>query len=271
MSECMFPPDVSGSWVYFETPNRTEHVTVIRGDVMFTSLGKFMCKARHWDRDWYKMVSYYNNGWWADCCRHCVLRVFIFFVYDVADFKVKLSLGVILYIWKSFRNIAVAPDIAVWVYNSTRNACCNWSYVSTHVSRVCNVAATWRTPFSIFIRASDVEFNHLRLRLWNIHPTTAGILLFAAKSSFEDLSFDLCRFEVDTSSILRDVGYHYTKTLIRKLVFFTLRFVAMKSLVKLSVIWIILYLSGELSAGCALNFTNALNVQFGITSLKYKI
>ena len=66
-SECLFPDsgfdDVTGSWVYFEAPNRTELVSIEQGDVVFSSLGKFVCKAIHWDRDRYKMVSYYDNGW----------------------------------------------------------------------------------------------------------------------------------------------------------------------------------------------------------------
>ena len=61
-SECYFPDDYRGSWQLFET-DRQEEVVVEAGQVIFSQLGKFICKSKHWKKDQYKTLSVYHNGW----------------------------------------------------------------------------------------------------------------------------------------------------------------------------------------------------------------
>jgi hypothetical protein len=65
-SECYFPDDYRGSWLLFET-DRQEEVTVEAGQVIFSQLGKFICKSKHWKKDQYKTLSVHLNGWLAIC------------------------------------------------------------------------------------------------------------------------------------------------------------------------------------------------------------
>ena len=44
---------------------RQERVSIHNGHVTFSSLGEFVCKGKHWNRDQYKMLSYYSNGWYV--------------------------------------------------------------------------------------------------------------------------------------------------------------------------------------------------------------
>ncbi|KAK2175588.1 hypothetical protein NP493_724g01016 [Ridgeia piscesae] len=60
-AECRFPEEFYGDWMIF-SDRRQERVSIHKGHVMFSSLGEFVCKGKHWNRDQYKMLSYYSNG-----------------------------------------------------------------------------------------------------------------------------------------------------------------------------------------------------------------
>ena len=63
-AECRFPEEFYGDWMIF-SDRRKERVSIHNGHVTFSSLGEFVCKGKHWNRDEYKMLSYYSNGWYV--------------------------------------------------------------------------------------------------------------------------------------------------------------------------------------------------------------
>ena len=60
--ECRFPTNLHGHWVMYESDAR-EDVTFEEGHATSSSLGRFICKGKHWQDDFYKVLSTYNNGW----------------------------------------------------------------------------------------------------------------------------------------------------------------------------------------------------------------
>jgi len=42
-----------------------EKVTVTTGMVTMSLLGDFVCKGKHWNFNYYTLLSYYSNGWYA--------------------------------------------------------------------------------------------------------------------------------------------------------------------------------------------------------------
>ncbi len=61
-SECHFPAPYQGDWLLFERERR-EEVTISAGNIIFSQLGTFICKSKHWEYNQYKLLSVYNNGW----------------------------------------------------------------------------------------------------------------------------------------------------------------------------------------------------------------
>lgn len=61
-SECRFPVDLHGDWLFFET-DRKERVTISADNISFSLLGQFICKSKHWSINYYKLFSVYTNGW----------------------------------------------------------------------------------------------------------------------------------------------------------------------------------------------------------------
>jgi len=63
--ECRFSREVLGEWLLAEVDG-LQKVTVTTGMVTMSQLGEFICKGKHWNFDYYKLLSYYSNGWYAD-------------------------------------------------------------------------------------------------------------------------------------------------------------------------------------------------------------
>ena len=60
--ECRFPDEFRRDWYLWEK-DRQETVRIQGGRISFTTLGEFICKAKHWSLNDYKLLSYYTNGW----------------------------------------------------------------------------------------------------------------------------------------------------------------------------------------------------------------
>jgi len=72
--ECSFSSDVLGEWLLAEVDG-LQKVTVTTGMVTLSQLGEFVCKGKHWNINYYKLMSYYSNGWYAShthAGKHCV-------------------------------------------------------------------------------------------------------------------------------------------------------------------------------------------------------
>jgi len=65
--ECRFSSDVLGEWLLAEV-DELQKVTVTSGMVSMSRLGEFICKGKHWNVHYYKLMSYYSNGWYANTC-----------------------------------------------------------------------------------------------------------------------------------------------------------------------------------------------------------
>ncbi len=61
-SECIFPLAYQGRWALFDS-HRKEFVSISTGEISISHLGKFICKSKHFDKDYYKLLSVYDNGW----------------------------------------------------------------------------------------------------------------------------------------------------------------------------------------------------------------
>ena len=61
-AECHFPPAYQGEWLLFER-DRREEVTISGGHIVFSHLGTFICKSKHWEHNQYKLLSVYQDGW----------------------------------------------------------------------------------------------------------------------------------------------------------------------------------------------------------------
>ena len=59
--ECVFPLSYQGQWILFDR-NRREKITVTPGEIYFSHLGNFICKATHWQQNVFKLLSVPNNG-----------------------------------------------------------------------------------------------------------------------------------------------------------------------------------------------------------------
>ena len=62
--ECRFSSDVLGEWLLAEVDG-LQKLTVTSGTVTASRLGEFICKGKHWNVHYYKLMSYYSNGWYA--------------------------------------------------------------------------------------------------------------------------------------------------------------------------------------------------------------
>ena len=77
-AECHFPADYLGHWLLYDAM-RSEHVTIGEGQVTFSLLGNFICKSKHWEKNHYKLLSVYQNGWYVRtcvyACMHALFRI----------------------------------------------------------------------------------------------------------------------------------------------------------------------------------------------------
>jgi hypothetical protein len=60
--ECWFSTDVLGEWLLAEVDG-VRKVTITTGFLAISGLGEFVCKSKHWNAHYYKLLSYYSNGW----------------------------------------------------------------------------------------------------------------------------------------------------------------------------------------------------------------
>ena len=74
--ECRFPTDVLGDWAYFER-ERKEKITITSGHIKFSQLGEFVCKSKHWSINYFKVLSYYSNGWYVSLCHLAYVNLFM--------------------------------------------------------------------------------------------------------------------------------------------------------------------------------------------------
>ena len=63
-AECKFPDEFLGDWVLF-SPHEREEISIDAGDMRFSTLGRFICKSKHWEDHYYKVFSVFNNGWYV--------------------------------------------------------------------------------------------------------------------------------------------------------------------------------------------------------------
>ena len=61
-AECHFPPDYQGDWVVFNAANM-DTILIEQKHMHIPSLGRFICKSKHWDEDYFKVLTVYQNGW----------------------------------------------------------------------------------------------------------------------------------------------------------------------------------------------------------------
>ena len=70
-AECRFGAELVGYWVLFSGAER-EEVAIEDGEARFSTLGRFICKGKHWDDDFYKVFSVFSNGWQVVVCKRFV-------------------------------------------------------------------------------------------------------------------------------------------------------------------------------------------------------
>ena len=61
-AECTFANELAGYWVLYSGADH-EEVAIEDGEVRFSTLGRFTCKSKHWEEDYYKVFSVFSNGW----------------------------------------------------------------------------------------------------------------------------------------------------------------------------------------------------------------
>jgi hypothetical protein len=61
-AECMFDSELVGNWVLYSGFDH-EEAAIEGGEVRFSTLGRFTCKSKHWEEDFYKVFSVFTNGW----------------------------------------------------------------------------------------------------------------------------------------------------------------------------------------------------------------
>ena len=67
-TECVFPSNYAGDWLLYER-SRIEDVKIESGQITFSKLGRFVCKSRHHEKNVYKLLSAYTNGWYVTAPR----------------------------------------------------------------------------------------------------------------------------------------------------------------------------------------------------------
>ena len=63
-SECRFPLPYLGEYHLFSREQHTS-IHIHSGLLDISDLGEFVCKAKHWELNQYKLMSYYSNGWYV--------------------------------------------------------------------------------------------------------------------------------------------------------------------------------------------------------------
>ncbi|KAI0210129.1 hypothetical protein LSAT2_005133 [Lamellibrachia satsuma] len=71
--ECRFSRDVQGDWLLLEDDGRSTYAVAVEdATVTFSTLGRFVCKSKHWTHDYVKVRSAYSNGCQNDAGRYLV-------------------------------------------------------------------------------------------------------------------------------------------------------------------------------------------------------
>ena len=60
--ECSFPTKAEGEWIMFDSTHK-EIVTIHPGTISFSQRGQYICKSQHWEKNYYKVLSLFQNGW----------------------------------------------------------------------------------------------------------------------------------------------------------------------------------------------------------------
>jgi len=63
-AECRFSSELLGEWMLAEVDG-LQKVIVTTGMVTISLLGDFVCKGKHWNFNYYTLLSYYSNGWYG--------------------------------------------------------------------------------------------------------------------------------------------------------------------------------------------------------------
>ncbi|ELT93350.1 hypothetical protein CAPTEDRAFT_212893 [Capitella teleta] len=59
--ECVFPVEMHGTWVVFWA-GKKEELSISDGNITTSTLGTYVCKGKHWQKNYYKVFSAYENG-----------------------------------------------------------------------------------------------------------------------------------------------------------------------------------------------------------------
>jgi len=63
-AECHFERQYIGRWMLFDDDSDTESTfDVSSGEVQSSTLGSFICKGKHWQLPYYKVLSVFDNSW----------------------------------------------------------------------------------------------------------------------------------------------------------------------------------------------------------------
>jgi hypothetical protein len=61
--ECHFAKEHIGQWLQFEDDGTVVKFDISAGVIRTSSLGTFVCKGKHWQHPFYKVLSVFENGW----------------------------------------------------------------------------------------------------------------------------------------------------------------------------------------------------------------
>ena len=71
-AECHFGRQYIGSWMLFDDDADSESkFDVNSGEVRSATLGSFICKGKHWQLPYYKVLSVFDNSWYVVITAMC--------------------------------------------------------------------------------------------------------------------------------------------------------------------------------------------------------
>lgn len=63
-AECHFERQYLGRWMLFDDEADSESkFDVSSGEIRSSTLGSFVCKGKHWELPYYKVLSVFDNSW----------------------------------------------------------------------------------------------------------------------------------------------------------------------------------------------------------------
>ncbi|ESN89842.1 hypothetical protein HELRODRAFT_183124 [Helobdella robusta] len=74
VNECIFLLESTNKWKHFDPDGWSAEVTLINGSLSVPRLGRFTCKSKHWEKNYYKVVSHYDNGWSSWFAKICPFK-----------------------------------------------------------------------------------------------------------------------------------------------------------------------------------------------------